>query len=903
MKSLNAKLVLLALASLVPCGPWATRLHAAADGASSNPPPRLVVAVLPFENATGDTACNDWRLAFPALVRSCLGGADSMSLPGGKKLQPVLERSDWTDAKAVDATLARQVARELKAGFAVWGSFQRRTNGWVLEVRVLRTDSDVPPENIRPVAPSPVKLAEPLARRLAALWDRPLAGDAMERWRMLATQNDAAAAKLAHALALESHEAPAAEQEQAWREVLAADPRCGMTYSALIDLLTGTGQDAEINKLVQQHVRLQPRSCAAHAANGLRLLVEKDEAGAEAELREALRLHPSCSNAVRTMFKLLANSDRWADLVVLMSQAHASQPGADSFRILLADALAQTGDFDGARDLLDSLKDLPPEDELVDKALLQAAFAAGRFELAGRELLRLGSQAATNKYIRSTLDATTVFIGETGGKRTNGPIVRPRSLTPAELNAELARRLTPQERALVVNPLEITPALTAEAQRLVVGITNESLRSVALFAEVAQRGRGSGDGGRRTASEALKDSGDPQTRFACQEYAKLFVALARGLGLEAWLVHIELCADGSFAYHDCAALFLDGQGFLIDPTWRVFGISHQAFTVLDDVQTISHQAMQLAGKPDPRRLRLGLKLNPEDRWTRLQFVRGMAEAGELDTAAEELRKVQAAGVESWDVHEAAAELEIARARWQPALAELLRAVALNPSNPVVHVRLARVYGQLNDSDKATAHMEKAIELDRGELSREFRRERTSEIKIAKAIARGSSGDPAVRADLQRQAESGDLAAQIALAKALLGQKPPRTEEGMRWNLMAAKQGEDQAQFHYAKNLLLLRGDEAAPEAVKWLNKSAAQGNDEAQYLLGLILYEGKLVAEDRVAAGQWILLAAAADNTDARRLFKEMQLFLSAGETAEARQRAASFKPVKQAAALPRKPQ
>ena len=173
----------------------------------------------------------------------------------------------------------------------------------------------------------------------------------------------------------------------------------------------------------------------------------------------------------------------------------------------------------------------------------------------------------------------------------------------------------------------------------------------------------------------------------------------------------------------------------------------------------------------------------------------------------------------------------------------------------------------------------------------------------KGIARGSSGDPAVRADLQRQAESGDLAAQIALAKALLGQKPPRTEEGMRWNLMAAKQGEDQAQFHYAKNLLLLRGDEAAPEAVKWLNKSAAQGNDEAQYLLGLILYEGKLVAEDRVAAGQWILLAAAADNTDARRLFKEMQLFLSAGETAEARQRAASFKPVKQAAALPRKPQ
>ena len=169
----------------------------------------------------------------------------------------------------------------------------------------------------------------------------------------------------------------------------------------------------------------------------------------------------------------------------------------------------------------------------------------------------------------------------------------------------------------------------------------------------------------------------------------------------------------------------------------------------------------------------------------------------------------------------------------------------------------------------------------------------------KAIARGSSSDPAVRAELQRQAESGDLAAQIALAKALFEQKPPRTEEGMRWLLAAAKQGEDQAQFHYAKNLLLLRGDEAGKEATQWFTRSAEQGNDEAQYRLGLILYEGKLVAEDRVAAAQWILLAAAAGNLDARHLLKELQLFLTAAELAEARKRADGFKPFKQTTPIP----
>jgi TPR repeat protein len=171
----------------------------------------------------------------------------------------------------------------------------------------------------------------------------------------------------------------------------------------------------------------------------------------------------------------------------------------------------------------------------------------------------------------------------------------------------------------------------------------------------------------------------------------------------------------------------------------------------------------------------------------------------------------------------------------------------------------------------------------------------------KAIARGSSGDPAVREDLQRQAESGDMAAQFALATALLGQKPPRPEEGMRWLLAAAKQGDDQIQFSYAKNLLVFRGAKAGKEATQWFTRSAQQGNDEAQYCLGMILYEGKLVPEDRVAAAQWILLAAAAKNSDARYLLKELQLFLTAGELAEARKRADAFKPVKQPAATPQK--
>ncbi len=363
-------------------------------------------------------------------------------------------------------------------------------------------------------------------------------------------------------------------------------------------------------------------------------------AEAEAEILEAFRLHRGCPDAVRVLFRVLAPEERWADMVRILKPALANRPDAEVTRIFLAHALTQLGECREGGVVLEGITDWPDLSEgstYEELALFQAASAVGRADLAGLALLRLSPQAQTNSFVRKWLEAPVTVSSERSG--SNAPIAQPRSFTRAELSAELERRLTAEERQLVVNPLEITPEIRAEAYRLTAYVTNEYLRAYALFAEVAQRGRGSGDGGQRTASESLKDSTDPETRLSCQEHAKLFVAFARALGLNAWLVHIDRCADGSPAYHDCAALFVDGEGVLVDSTWGVFGIRHQEFTVLDDLQTISHQAMQPSPKRNPRQLRMGLKLNPNDRWTRLQFVRGMAKAGDLDAAAEELRRV------------------------------------------------------------------------------------------------------------------------------------------------------------------------------------------------------------------------------------------------------------------------
>src|SRR5262249_6809664 len=117
---------------------------------------------------------------------------------------------------------------------------------------------------------------------------------------------------------------------------------------------------------------------------------------------------------------------------------------------------------------------------------------------------------------------------------------------------------------------------------------------------------------------------------------------------------------------------------------------------------------------------------------------------------------------------------------------------------------------------------------------------------------------------------------------------------MQWNVIAAEQGDPNAQVQYARNLLALKGAESGAEAILWLTRAANQGDPEAQYRLGEALYQGKFVGKDMVAAGQWILLAADSGYAEAKHLLKELQLFFSNDQLAQAKKRAKDFKPVKE---------
>jgi uncharacterized protein len=186
-------------------------------------------------------------------------------------------------------------------------------------------------------------------------------------------------------------------------------------------------------------------------------------------------------------------------------------------------------------------------------------------------------------------------------------------------------------------------------------------------------------------------------------------------------------------------------------------------------------------------------------------------------------------------------------------------------------------------------MEAALRLDRGEIPKEVRHETATQIDSMKILIRAAGGDASARSEMRASAEAGDLIAQIGMANACFDAR--QYEEGLNWEAKAARQGDAQAQYDYAKNLYNVHSD-AGKEAVQWLTRAANQGYTKAQLRLGKILYEGQVVPRDNIAAGKWIFLAAGAGDKDAHHLWREMEIFLSAAELAEARKEAAAFKPV-----------
>jgi tetratricopeptide (TPR) repeat protein len=265
----------------------------------------------------------------------------------------------------------------------------------------------------------------------------------------------------------------------------------------------------------------------------------------------------------------------------------------------------------------------------------------------------------------------------TGASPGEGPVffscAQPRDFTDETFTNELSRSLTPAEVALVVNPVTSSDEMKRWAIELTRGATNDQQRAEMLFDALLARANTNEQHFPKppTAREAFEQWNNPAVSFGCQDFAFLYVASARALGLKSYHVFVGEDCNGVTLLHGCASVFIGRKALLVDPAYLRFGIPHRKFQLLDDLQT---SAIYLSAKGNLSLCQIACKLAPA-----LSLVR----AGLFEMLARE-------------------------ERWEEARAELRKLSEMDPTGPLTYCSQAEMEMRTGDIDRALESARKAV---------------------------------------------------------------------------------------------------------------------------------------------------------------------------------------------------
>jgi tetratricopeptide (TPR) repeat protein len=278
-----------------------------------------------------------------------------------------------------------------------------------------------------------------------------------------------------------------------------------------------------------------------------------------------------------------------------------------------------------------------------------------------------------------------------------------------EIKEMLRRKAAKEEIPLAVDPLETTPEMRKWAERVTAGATNELEKAIALFDAISPR-VGNPVVIRQLESETAQEvfltlatNGPP---LNCRQSAFLLVALARAVGLKAYVTWVERAVDGGQSLHSCAAVQITNKVILLDGSYHWFGIPHQQFTLLDDLQTMG---IHLCTFPDLTREQLAVKLAPGSAlalynlsWTLIELGRW----SEVKASLPRLRSVDSPGALACEIE---GMIAVHGGRLEHAIELFRRATDIDPHSYNHWLVLSITYARQGRTGEAKAALDKAFQ--------------------------------------------------------------------------------------------------------------------------------------------------------------------------------------------------
>ena len=681
---------------------------AAAESAAQ--PPRMTVAMLTFEDQTGDPEAAHWRYLIERLLKEDLAESRAVRrVPARFGYQQLkLRRGD-----AVSAEQARQIGELIEARRVVWGAYRREGEKWLVTARVLNVASGTASGELKAASADWYEVRDKLAEQvLNELGVKPSEAEHQKMLRR-GTGSPSALEWYSKACAGQEKREPKPEQEVSIRKAVAADPQFADAYGALAAVLGSQGNLEPAEEAARQAVKLMPDSGRARLILGFALLFQKKIAEAETEMRAAQRLDPDDAEALARLGECAMQGGKLDGAIALWNEARQLDPTDAGVRAHLGDAYAKKREREKALRELKEAERLDPENVSSEQILWQGYAALHETPLALEHLEKFVALARKEGLAPKMVDYMEECGRELKARLTPSEVVAslPTAYTRQRLDAALRQRLTSGEYKLVINPLASTPAMDLWAQELTRGATNDMGRARKIFDALA-RHLDMGEISTRTAQEVFAAWNDPAQSFCCQEYAKLYVALARAVGLKAFYVHLEKDYSGDIVYHDCAAVFFGDKALLVDPAYQWFGAPHKEYRVLDDVQAVAHQYYQPSGKgPQVARCRLAVKLHPDTAWGQLHLAGALIKANEFVEAGKALKMAQQIEPGRWDGYTYLGFLAVKTGDLESAAAALRKALELNPRHGPTHLILGLVFTRQNKLEAARDEYRLAVLYD------------------------------------------------------------------------------------------------------------------------------------------------------------------------------------------------
>ena len=612
---------------------------------------RLRIATLGFANETGDLEAEHWRCGIERLLSGEFGEIKAVKLGGGVEYA---RRQLGIDKVAlVTPEQARKMGELIEAQRVIWGSYNRQNEQWQVCAYVLNVANGKVSNEIVAISSDWFLLRDELTGQiLEVLGIRPSEMEMQklgQRW----TSSPDALEWYSRACAFQDDEKPLSEQHDSAYKAIIADPQFVRAHVALAATLVMKGEFPRAEQAAHQALEIQPDSADAHRIIGVLLLHTNKFAEAEQQLHEAHRLNPDNSRALIRLAELSFLQRKWDEAIDFTEKARTLEPIDASTHALLGFLYTFKGDRNKAMVELKEAQRLDPEGLEVVQKVAQAYERMREIPLAIEHYEKLVAQI---KELGG--DPRAIRVYEKITKRLKDSLkptfieaAMPKIYTKKSLQNALQERLNEDELTMVVNPIAGSEEMKCWAEQLTEGAAGDFDKAKALFDGLIRRIELEGEREQRTAREVFAAWNELEVSFVCQEYAKLFIALARDVNLKAFYVHVDKDYSGKTVLHDCAVVFTDGKALFIDPSYQWFGVPHKDFVILDDLQTIAHHFFQSTdANRDVPRCQLAAKLHPDSAWGQLKLFRALSEADKWEEARTALDVASRLEPNRWDVY-------------------------------------------------------------------------------------------------------------------------------------------------------------------------------------------------------------------------------------------------------------